>query len=229
MNLSFVISYPGYSQQDNSHFYEFNKRYRDNELHGYVFRPDENRVVVEILTGTRKSRIKINRITLTSPSGEVYYSDEIQNIPLQKVIQERKKYLQSRDSKSNHFQVARDWLGAKTAFAESIFSEDYRDRDDLEDAAGFAGFGILFGFAAIQENHWVSKGEFQTKTMEPGNWTITIEYFDEKGKKIRAKVPVVLSRITTSQDRISEPYQPEEDISERRFPGQVTLSGSIKS
>jgi len=205
--IAFMLYLPFGKAEPSQSYYAFDKKYKNYKFQGYIFRKANNQIVAEVLPSPKKYKVKINRLLLKSPSGEIYNSNEIENFLLRDVDQKRERYLfQSKRNDSDTLVVLKEWF-VGTAHASWFGSAE--ERDDFEDTAGFAAFAVFMGVAAFQEDNWVSVGEFDEIEPEPGEWTLIIEIVDEKGKKHRVSIPFDPNQIALLQ-RSPEPAIPDQ-------------------
>ncbi len=195
--ISLFIEPPAFTADPNYH--QYNETEGEMTLTGRIYHVADGAVVVEAWPRPRKLNLKVDGMTLRSPSGTLYRSSELDNFPMRQLPQRRSRYRQTLTSwfRGLFGSYAYATCGHCGSGEGGSGTEGKKEGEDQRSAEAAAGFGLLVGLAAESEKEWVTAGQFSVKE-EPGDWTAMIDVADGKGKLHRFTVPFKLSDLVTT-------------------------------
>ncbi|MBI2095530.1 MAG: hypothetical protein HYT89_05135 [Candidatus Omnitrophica bacterium] len=174
-------------------YLEFHQESEGIRLTGRIYHLPGGKFFVEAWPQPWTARLEIDKISLTSPSGNEYRSKELQNHPLRKIAESREKYAPSspRENKARQNKVA-DWLVPDAHATCSPGHAAGSDKDDAADEARDrrtrAAFGRLMSVAKVSDKDWVAVGEIDAPE-EPGRWKANVMVVDKRGAKRPFTIP----------------------------------------
>lgn len=164
-------------------FSQFQEKKDGYTVTGRVYRTDEREAVVEVWPQPRRANLKVEKIELVSPSGKRYRVRDVEHFPMSQLGQRRAGY--ERKTSSRRLE---DWFigtahASQTCPPGCTHENCGRKKEvSTEDAAAFAGFGVLAGMAAGAEKEWVYGGTVMVDP-EDGAWRLVVQAADSKGEK----------------------------------------------